>query len=125
MEIRAANPRLGLQRATAKLVPGLEHSIETPPVADRALVNGEYPPALAELAAIGNPTMSDVEPLFSRALVEMGLSMPPRADSGWLMVRHCTEQIAANAESLGAAFLLRRETSDAVSDVLPDRRYMT
>jgi hypothetical protein len=124
MEGPPANSRLELQLTAAKFVLGLVDSWDIPPVANRALSNGEYSPALAELAALGNPIMSDVAPLFITALAEMGLQALPRADSAWLIARHCTEIIASNAESLRAALFLLKETSYAVRDVLPDKQYV-
>lgn len=123
MDAKIANSRDELQLTAAKFALGLTQSWEIPPVADRALSNGEYSPALAELADIINPIRSEVEPLLLKALVEMGLSVPSKADAAWLTARHCIKQIASNAEALRAALSLLKETSYAVRDVLPDKKY--
>ncbi len=113
-----------MQLAAAKVAVGLIHSWEIPPIADRALSNGEYSPALAELAALVNPIKTVVEPLFIKAIAELGLQMPPRAEAAWLIVRHCIQLIASNSESLRAALSLLKETSYAVRDVMPDNQYV-
>ncbi|MCC6361620.1 MAG: hypothetical protein IT450_23030 [Phycisphaerales bacterium] len=124
MNPSTANSRTELQLAAAKFVLGFTQSWDIPPVADRAISNGEYSPALAELADLKNPVRADVEPLFVKALAEMGLSMRSRVDSAWLIARHCIEHIASKAESLRAALSLLKETSYVVRDVLPDKKYV-
>jgi hypothetical protein len=119
-----ADSNLELQHTAAKFVLGLIQSWEIPPVADRALSNGEYSPALAELASIVTPIMSDVEPLFIKALAELGLRIPARVDAAWSIVRYCMRLIASNAESLRAALELIQETSYSMHDVMPDNQYV-
>ncbi|MFN0021761.1 MAG: hypothetical protein ACKVP0_26235 [Pirellulaceae bacterium] len=124
MERLPENLRLELQLTAAKLVLGLLYSWEIPPVADRALLNGEYSPAFAELAAIDNPIMSEVEPVLIKAIAELGLRLPSRPDAAWLIVRNCMQLIVLNAESLRTALSLLKETSYAVRDVMPDSQYV-
>lgn len=122
MEGEPNDALLELQFTAARFALGLVHSWEIPPVADRALSNGVYSPALAELAFVVNPDMYEVQPLFLKALAELGLHSPSRVDAAWFIVRHCMQQIVSMAESPRAVLELVNATSQAITDVLPDRK---
>ncbi|OWY71336.1 hypothetical protein B7486_12150 [cyanobacterium TDX16] len=110
--------------AVARLVLSLIQSWEVPPIADRALSNGVYSAALAELATLSEPVMSDVRPLVHRAVRELGLELPSRADAAWQLARHCMERIVADPSGPRKAIELHKETSYTARDVLPDDKHL-
>jgi hypothetical protein len=115
-----ANPRESVRVMVARHVLGVAHSWEFPPVADRALSDGLYSDALAEMAQVVNPTMSEVAPLMTRAMTELGLPTPSRSDAAWCVAEHCIRRIAfADEEPLGPLSLLN-DVSGASQDVLPN-----
>jgi hypothetical protein len=67
------------------------------------------------------PIMSDVGPLFIRALAESGQQMTSKPESAWLIAQYCAEVIVSGGQSLRAAIALLKEASYAVRDVLPDK----
>lgn len=110
-----------LRLVGARLVLGRVHSWEIPPVADRALMNRVYSPALAELATLPHPIMADVAPLLRRAMEELGLALPSRTEAAWQVARSCIERLAAGE---GPPDWIVEELiwlADAVADVLPTR----
>jgi hypothetical protein len=119
-----SNSRLEFELTAAKHALRLVSSWEIPLVADRALASGEYSPALAELAMVVNPIMSDVEPLFIAVLAEMGLQVPPRTDAAWFIVRHCMQVIISDAASPREAVSLLIETSETVWGEMPNKHYV-
>jgi hypothetical protein len=115
-------PLSELRLTGARFVLGLVHSWDLPPVADRALAGGVYSPALAELCEVANPIMSDVGPLFTKALAELNLPLLSRSAAAWLIARDYMERIAFDAERPREALRLLKRLSDSARDVLPDRR---
>ena len=88
MHLEAPNPLDDLALHAAVHALGYLYSWELPPMADRCLMRGFYTPALAELAEHTQAVMSEVGPLFERALREAGQSLPTREAAAWLVVRH-------------------------------------
>jgi hypothetical protein len=99
----SADPTSILKRLAANYALGLVHSWDLPPVADRALSSGVYSPSLAELAATTNPIMSEVGPLFERAMNELGHPVPPGDEAAWIVARAHVERVATAAEPLREA----------------------
>jgi len=87
-----------LEITAARLALGLVQSWDVPSVADRMLCAGVYTPALAELSLLPQPIMSDVAPLFERAMAELGLLRPSPVAAGWMLARQCVMRIAAGEE---------------------------
>lgn len=83
-----------LQIAAARYTLGLLKSWDLPPIADAALNRGSYSPALAHLAAVDDPRMSDVGPLFETALAELSIGKPSVDGAAWTLLRHYIRQIA-------------------------------
>jgi hypothetical protein len=83
-----------------------------------------YSSSLADLAALPDPVMADVGPLFERALAELELPLPSRAEAAWLIARHCMESILSDSGSVHATLGLLKDASQAASDVLPDKEYV-
>jgi hypothetical protein len=57
-------------------------SEQLPEIAFDALAEGYDSPSLRALAGVTNPIMSEVEPLFRKALEELGIPIPDYSDSG-------------------------------------------
>lgn len=83
-----------LQIAAARYTLSLLKSWDLPPIADAALNRGIYSPALAQLAAVDDPRMSDVGPLFETALAEVSAGKPSVDGAVWTLLRHYIRQIA-------------------------------
>lgn len=113
-----------LRLVGARLVLGRVHSWEIPPVADRALMNRVYTPALAELATLPDPIMSDVAPLLRRAMEELGLALPSRTDAAWQLARSCMERLASGEWPPDRIVEELIWLVDDVADVLPTRSYV-
>lgn len=124
MTAQDANPRESVRVLAARHVLGVVHSWEFPPVADRALSEGLYSDALSELASIVNPTMSEVAPVFARAMTELGLPTPSRSEAAWCVAEHCIHRIAACDEAPFRPLSLLEAVCSASQDVLPNRAYV-
>lgn len=64
-----------------------------PRVACEWLANGLDSSALRELAGISSPIMSDVGPLFKRALAELSIVPPKKDDALWFLARYHSTRI--------------------------------
>ena len=104
----------------ARYVLGLAKSWDIPPVANRSLCDGLYSDSLVELAETVDPTMSVVAPLLERAIVELGIAKPSRADAAWMLADHYIRRIASGAERPETLLSSLRDVSDASQDVLPN-----
>jgi hypothetical protein len=124
MEGTETDPPAELRVLAARHVLGISYSWEFPPVADRALVNRVYSPSIAELAAMPEPIMSDAAPLLERALIELGLTLPSRAEAAWTIARHCMERIVSTTERPFEVLRLLNDASQAATDVLPNQKYV-
>ena len=119
-----ANPRESVRVLAARHVLGVVHSWEFPPVADRALSDGLYSDALAELASIVNPAMCEVAPVFARAMTELGMPTPSRSEAAWCVAEDCIRRIAAGHEEPVHPLSLLEAVCSASQDVFPNRAYV-
>ncbi len=62
--------------------------------ADEALTRGVYSYSLAELAAVSNPIISDIEPLFLSALKELGIPLPQKEEAVLTVLESLLRSIA-------------------------------
>jgi hypothetical protein len=99
MELQSVDAMEVLRFLAAKYALGLARSWELPPAADRALDAGIYSESLAEVASTCDPIMSDVGPLFERAMTELGERIPEQLEAAWILTRFCVEQIAQPTSS--------------------------
>ena len=84
-----------LQRAASQFLLDLLTSEDLVKIADNALINGTYSPALAQLATARNPIMSDVGPLFLKAIEELGGELPTRLTATRIALTAILQKISA------------------------------
>jgi hypothetical protein len=119
----------------ARYVLGLADGEYLVAVADRALSEGIYSPALhelwqqstpemPELRGVARTAMREVRPLFEQALRELGLGLPSRAEAAWLLSRQVMKQIVGSQGSPREALCLLHDVVDASRSDLPDRRFV-
>jgi hypothetical protein len=82
-----------LLAADARLVLGMIRSWDLSSIANKALEEGIYTPDLAEVALTRDPIMSDIGPLWEKALKELGIARPSREQAEWIVVRDCMVRI--------------------------------
>jgi hypothetical protein len=99
MRFESSDPLRILRLLAASHALGSSKSWEVPPAADRALQGGVYSDALAELAALREPIMSEVAPLLESALNELGEPIPSMFDAVQTLTRYCVERIAESTAS--------------------------
>lgn len=61
--------------------------------ADQLLCQGIYSHALGELGTLRHPTMAEAEPLFRRALRELGIPLPDHAEAEFCLLRYHVERM--------------------------------
>jgi hypothetical protein len=83
-----------MQLAVAKWVLGLLPSESLPEIAATVLENGLDTPALRQLAGELRPTMRDAGPIFQKAVVELGITLPSKPDAGLIVAREYATEIS-------------------------------
>lgn len=68
-------------------------SDDLPKVACEWLADGENSVALRELGGVSAPVMSEVGPLFARALRELGIVPPNKDDALWFLASYYAQSI--------------------------------
>lgn len=68
-------------------------SEQIPQMATNWLAAGLDSPSLRQLAAVSEPVMSDVGPVFERALTELGIVTPKKQEALMYLARHYAQQI--------------------------------
>lgn len=124
MKAAGSNPLESIRLIAAKYTLGLAHSWEVSPIADQALSDGLYSDALADLAAIADPTRAEVTPLLQRVTVELGLPTPSRVEAAWYLAHHCIHRIVSENEPPLVPLTLLNDVSFAAEDVLPNKRHV-
>src|SRR5256885_8489053 len=71
----------------------LLRSDELPNIASSWMANGLDSPSLRELAGVLHPEMSDVEPLFKKAIMELNIELPTKDEALITIARHYASQI--------------------------------
>lgn len=99
MEAASAHQLRVLRTLAAKLALGLAKSWELPPAAKLALQRGIYSDALAELASIVDPVMSNVKGLLEQAMIELGERVPEQLEAAQMLTRFSVEDIAMSKSS--------------------------
>jgi hypothetical protein len=74
-------------------------SEELPRIAADWLAEGLDSPSLRELAGTSSPQMSDVGPLFEKALSELHFTLPKKEEALRFLARHYAQQIVGGAAS--------------------------
>jgi hypothetical protein len=90
-----------LHVAAARFALGVLHSAEIPALANDCLDRGLYTDALGRLYDISDPRMSEVGPLFERALKELGGRVPAKEEAAHVLLKHTIRCILEGATSPG------------------------
>jgi len=107
-----AHHRLG--RLSADAIVGL---------AEAWIGSGVEAPSLTELRGIRSPSLADVGPVFERAMRELNVAEPSRADAARFLVRCTLERIVAgDLDPFEGAEIVHDVHCD-VQEELPDREY--
>jgi hypothetical protein len=78
-----SNPVSLIKAAAARYVVGAVTSDWLREIANTSLEAGLYSPCIAEIATADHPILSEVGPLFEKAVGEVGLAMPSRQQALW------------------------------------------
>ena len=109
-----------MQLAVAKWVLGLLSSEELPEIATCALETGHDTPALRQLAGELRPVMSDVRPIFNKALIELGTALPSKPEAGLIVAReYATEILEGTISPFEGARRIWREIQLDMPDLKP------
>ena len=77
-----------LKLAAARHVLGAIQAEELPLIADEVITRGVCSPALAELWLTRNPTLRDSAPLLEKALREVGIPLPTKAEAASTVAKY-------------------------------------
>ena len=84
---------MNMEVITARWVLDLLPSEEIPKVATEALVEGFDTPSLRIIAGISNPVLSEIKPIFEKALQELQIAKSSREEAALILSRHYAQQI--------------------------------
>jgi hypothetical protein len=84
-----------------------------------------YTESIGELSMVTNPIMSDVGPIFERAMQELKIKEPTKIDAANTIIYIILKRIVANEISPdeGASFLYW-DVHHELSEIMPDKEYV-
>ena len=85
---------VSLQRSAARLALGRVTAADLKSAAHEAINAGAVTPSLSALATLASDALSDAEPMFRKALSEVGLDVPATDAAVWMLLRVSIEAIA-------------------------------
>src|SRR5947208_1872194 len=88
-----------LKLAAARHVLGAIQAEELPLIADEAITRGICSPALAELWLTREPTLRDSEPVFEKALREVGIPLPTETEAANTVAKYLITRIVEGSIS--------------------------
>ncbi|MGI8923750.1 MAG: hypothetical protein ACR2HJ_06875 [Fimbriimonadales bacterium] len=121
MDFSGPDPTTEFALQAASYALGLAHSWKLPPVADRVLNAGIYS---AALAASNDPIMSNVGPLFERAVLDLGLTMPARTEAASILTRYLAERLANSDGQVAVDLESLHDLYDETCEDIPDHKYL-
>lgn len=124
MSEERSTPAMRPAEAYANFRLGRLGSYEIVALAEAWIDEGLDAPSLVGLWGLRNPNIADVGPLFQRAMCELALTEPSRADAARFLVRSTLENLVAGKIDAveGAEFV--HDVHCNVQEDLPDREYL-
>jgi hypothetical protein len=89
------------------------------------LENDLYTESIGELSMVTNPILSDVGPIFERAMRDLEIKEPSKIEAASTIIHITLKRIVTNevAPDEGASFLYQ-DVHHELSDLIPDKEYV-